>query len=244
VSVAVDGVATFSANATIPDSVLVGFTAACGGLNDRHAVSNVSISTDDLGAAVAHWQPNGKAVATSTGFQLTDTTGGAVGSVFWTAPVASSSLTVAFDASISGGTGADGLTLTLADPSAAGPTALGTGGGGLGFSGIQGIAVALDTYKGTGNPSANFVGISNGAGTKKDSLHWLATSTSAPPLRTATRHVVATVAGGTLSVTVDGAAVVSAAVTLPPNVLVGFTAANGGLTDRHAVDNMHVTGVQ
>ena len=51
-------------------------------------------------------------------------------------------MTIDFDATIDTGTGAEGLTLTLADPSA-GATALGAGGAGEGFGGIKGIAVPL-----------------------------------------------------------------------------------------------------
>ena len=39
------------------------------------------------------------------------------------------------------------------------PTALGNNGGGEGFAGINGIAVSLDTWKNTSDPSGNFVGI-------------------------------------------------------------------------------------
>jgi hypothetical protein len=46
--------------------------------------------------------------------------------------------------------------------------------------------------------------------------------------------------GGTLLVDLDGKRALSAAVTLPPRVLVGFTGANGGLTDRHAVSNVSI----
>jgi hypothetical protein len=46
---------------------------------------------------------------------------------------------------------------------------------------------------------------------------------------------------GLISVSLNGATVVSASVSLPPNVLLGFTASTGGLTDRHAVDNIAIT---
>ena len=55
--------------------------------------------------------------------------------------------------------GADGMTFTLADASVTQPTALGVNGGGEGFSGITGIAVSLDTWQNTTDPSSNFVGI-------------------------------------------------------------------------------------
>ena len=51
------------------------------------------------------------------------------------------------------------MTFTLADASVTKPTALGNNGGGEGFSGITGIAVSLDTWQNTTDPSSNFVGI-------------------------------------------------------------------------------------
>ena len=71
-------------------------------------------------------------------------------------------ISAAFDAFIGSGSGADGLTFTLADASVTKPTALGVNGGGEGFSGIKGIAVSLDTWKNAVNPSSNFVGIATG----------------------------------------------------------------------------------
>lgn len=51
-------------------------------------------------------------------------------------------------------------------------------------------------------------------------------------------------AGGTavgrLVVLVGGTRVVNAAVTLPRNVLVGFSGSTGGLTDRHTVTGVRV----
>ena len=100
---------------------------------------------------------------------------------------------------------------------------LGENGGGLGFAKISGIAVAFDTYKNAANPSNNFVGISDGAAKTAGQLHWLATSTSIPALRTAVRHVKVETLNGTVTVWVDGAKALSATVALPPKVLLGFT---------------------
>ena len=47
---------------------------------------------------------------------------------------------------------------------------------------------------------------------------------------------------GTLTVTIDGAVVLTNAVTLGPNVLIGFTGGTGGLTDNHQVTNVVVSG--
>jgi hypothetical protein len=189
-------------------------------------------ASPDAGGPTVTWQENGKATATATGFQLTDTNYFESGSAFSTSPVSSSTLTVTFDSTIGGGSGADGMTLVLADPSYVGPTALGQPGSGLGFLGIQGVAVTFDTY-----PSDS-VGIVNDL-TAVDSLHFVTSTTMVTALR-ATNHVVVTVDSGQISLSIDGTTVLSANVSLPPNVLVGFTGSSGGLTDRHAVDNISI----
>jgi len=196
--------------------------------------------------ATPAWTLNGNATLPSAGtLKLTGLTRSVAGSSFFTAPLdGSRHLNVAFDLSIGGGgtTGADGQTLVLADAAAARPTALGASGGGLGYSGIPGIAVAFDTYKGAIDPSANFVGIANGTNGAVDRLNWLATSTAVPNLRNTTRHVVVDVNAGTITVSVDGTQYLSKAVATPSSVLLGFTGATGWVVDNHQVSNVVVTG--
>ncbi|HEU4702435.1 MAG TPA: choice-of-anchor D domain-containing protein [Conexibacter sp.] len=196
--------------------------------------------------AAPSWTLNGNATFPSAGvLKLTGLTRSVAGSSFFTTPLDSSRrLTVAFDVTLSGGgtSGADGQTLVLADAAVARPTALGASGGALGYSGIPGIAVAFDTYRGAVDPSANFVGIANGTNGAVDRLFWLATSTAVPNLRSATRHVVVDVNAGAITVKVDGVQYLSQAVTLPPNVLLGFTGATGWVLDNHQVSNVVVSG--
>ena len=188
------------------------------------------------------WTINGNASLSGSTLVLTPATSGQRGSAFWPTAVSSQSLTINFDAAIGGGSGADGLTLALASPSAgATASSLGASGGGLGFAGIPGIAVALDTYRNAANPSANFVGITSGAGQAVDLLNWLATSSSVPPLRGTPHHVTVTVLQGLMTVAIDGVTYLSTFVTLPANVLVGFTGGSGGLTDSHAVSNVSIS---
>ncbi len=115
-------------------------------------------------------------------------------------------------------------------------------GGGLGFSGIPGIAVAFVTYQSVGAPSANFVGITDGpTATAPDAMHWLATSTAIPSLR-ATRHVKIEVLNGTITVWIEGTQVLSQAVTVPAQALLGFSGGSGGSTDNHQVSNVTIGG--
>ncbi len=188
------------------------------------------------------WQLNGSATMSGSSLQITPVKTNVTGSAFWPTPVPTTNLSIAFDANLDSGTGADGLTLALVDP-AKGATAksLGAGSGGLGFGGVPGIAVALDTHKNTPDPSNNFVGIATGAGSAVKTLAWAATTTAVPALRGTTRHVAVSVVNGTLTVRVDGTPVLVKAMTLPPQVLVGFTGSTSASTDRHAVSNVVVS---
>jgi hypothetical protein len=191
------------------------------------------------------WTLNGKSVISGSDLQLTDATSKSVaGSAFWPTAIASpTSFTATFDATVSGGTGADGLSLAFGDAGAgAKPTSLGVVGSGLGWAGIPGFAVALDTHKNGTDPSGNFVGVATGhdAATPVN-LIWGATATNIPSLRTAVRHIKVAILAGTLTVSVDGVQVISTSVTLPKSLLVGFTAGSGGLTDLHAVSNVAIS---
>jgi len=188
------------------------------------------------------WQLNGTTTLTATELLLTSTAEAQAGTAFWPQTIDPRNLTIEFDAFIGGGSGADGMALVFADP-ARGATAksLGYKGGGLGFGGVPALAVALDTYKNSANPSANFVGITDGpSGTAKDLLHWLSTATLSASLRNVTHHVKVVTAGGTMTVSIDGAQVLSQAVTLPSSVYVGFSGGSGGQTDKHAVSHLVV----
>jgi Legume-like lectin family/Protein of unknown function (DUF1573)/PQQ-like domain len=189
------------------------------------------------------WQLNGSSAISGAELVLTPATNNQAGSAFWPQPLDPRSVTVEYDASITGGSGADGLALVYGDASkGAKPTSLGVSGGGLGFSGIPGIAVALDEYKNAVNPSANFAGVTDGPiATATNELHWLATANLTAPLQGATHHVKVTTANGTLSVAIDGAQVLSQAVSLPASAYLGFSGGTGGLTNRHAISHLVVT---
>ncbi len=194
------------------------------------------------------WQLNGSAQLMTTGsppnLQLTAATNWQAGSAFWPTPVPGVGISAAFDAFIGSGSGADGLTFTLADASVTRPTALGVNGGGEGFSGIKGIAVSLDTWKNTVNPSSNFVGIATDVSTVgTNTLNYVTTNSSIASLRSAVHHFVVTTSSTGITVTMDGAQVLSYATSLPPSVLLGFTGATGGFNDIHQVQNVSITAI-
>ena len=68
-----------------------------------------------------------------------------------------------------------------------------------------------------------------------------AAGTAVPALRTGSHVIdVYVTTAGRLVVLVDGAQVIDVALTLPQNFLVGFSAATGGLTDRHAITGVRI----
>ncbi len=187
------------------------------------------------------WQLNGNSLLEGTSLVLTKASGNQAGSAFWPTAVNPLNLSIEFTISIGGGSGADGLALVFADPGkGAKPTSLGEHGGGLGFAGIPGIAVAFDTFKNSVNPSNNFVGISDGRGSGAGLLHWLGTYTPTSSLRSGTHRVKVSTAGGAIAIYLDGTKLGSLAVTLPSSAYIGFSGGTGGLTDRHAVSQLSV----
>jgi hypothetical protein len=190
------------------------------------------------------WRYNGSARLAGADVVLTDAVGRQAGSAFWPTAVAGGNLTVDFDAVMATGpNGGDGLVLGLGNPAAgATATSLGAYGGGLGWSGIAGLAVALDTYdNGAADPSANFVGVStsrNSAGLLYDQT----ATAGVPALSGATRHVRVRVLSGQLTVTVAGVQVLQRTVSLPSLVLLGFTAGTGGIRpESHVVRNVVIS---
>ena len=225
---------------TVPSFLLVGGVNTVKFTNTYTEASSISIPDPTAGG----WQLNGSSSLTATELVLTPATSNKSGSAFWPKAVDSRNLTIEFEASIGGGTGADGLTMAIADAGrGATPTSRGTEGGGLGFSGIPGLAVALDEFKNSVNPSNNFVGLTDGptSSTTPDLLHWLATANLALPLQNATHRVKVVTTATTITVFVDSNQMLSQTVTLPTSAYIGFTAGTGGLNNRHAIAKLSVS---
>jgi Abnormal spindle-like microcephaly-assoc'd, ASPM-SPD-2-Hydin/PQQ-like domain len=185
------------------------------------------------------WTLNPSASLVKPLLDLTPATAGRTGTGFWPSPFATGPASVTFTSTIGKGKGGDGLALLFADATSTTPTAVGGGGDGVGFLGIHGIAIVLGTHKGAGDPSANFVGISDGVGGVAGQLHWIVTSTSVPSLHGT--HLIKVSSDGTkITVSIDGKQYLSVAVSLPASVLMGFSAASGG-AELHAVSAVAIT---
>jgi hypothetical protein len=250
-TVAVDGTQVIKTNVTLPANVFPAFTGSTGLRTDVHTVRNASITSGSTlpppppsgsvpAPGGAGWSYNGAAVMNGTDLVLTPATTFQAGSAFNSTVVPTAKLHAHFTAQIGGGTGADGLCFAILDATKASPTAVGVNGGGLGFSGLPGVAVCLKTSLSAGDPSNNFVGIATGG--TADHLTYAATSTAVGPLRTGTHDVDVQVnVAGMLVVTVDGTQVLDTVVALPSNALVGFTGGTGALTDIHTVRVVTIT---
>lgn len=187
------------------------------------------------------WTFNGSAHMKGRTLSLNNLQVGQAGSAVYANPLRSDGLHASFKAQIVGGTGADGLTFSVLDASKASLTALGTTGSGLGYGGLPGVAVTLNTYKdGSSYPSANFVGIATSSDPKTGLLNFAATSNHVPALGRGTHTVTIGISSGTVTVAIDGRQVLSKKVAVPKLVLAAFTGATGGRTDRHLIKDVTI----
>ncbi len=189
------------------------------------------------------WQLNGSATLSAGSVVLTTARIRTAGSAIWPHPLRGiTSLSASFDVQMDGGTGADGATFAMINASTGRSTSLGKIGGGLGWAGIPGRAVAFDTFQNPGDPSYNDVGLIKGFNPEQpDQLTWADSATAIPRLRGGIRHITVVVEHGLLTVTVDAAVAFTAPLALPAKLLVGFTASTGARTDRHVVSNVNIT---
>jgi hypothetical protein len=243
IKVRLDGVLRLSPTvASLPAATLLAFTGATGRYTDIHTVRAARLTATGYAVPPPYspkWDENGAAALSGDDLVLTPAVPSVAGSSWYGFAVPSGRLSASFTAQIGGGSGGDGMTFTLLDPGSP-STSLGASGGGLGYGGLDGVAVTLDTYQNLGEPSSNFVAVATGG--TGDVLTYAATSTAIGPLRTGTHRVKVVVTPTShLSVTVDGTQVIDVPVTLPENVIPGFTAATGGITDVHSVRNVAIT---
>jgi hypothetical protein len=204
-------------------------------------VTNVSVTSGGtaLPPPGTGWRFNKSATPSGSQAVLTPAQTFKAGSALYSSPANTNGLTASFLLSMSGGTGGQGTTFALLDPSLGVPTAVGSAGGGLGFGGLPGVAVAFVTQPQSGIKSANFVGIATS--TTGGKITFVASTTNVPDLRAAKRQVLIRIVGTTLTVSVDGTQVLSTPVaSLTPTALVGYTAATGASTDVHAVSDAQI----
>ena len=190
------------------------------------------------------WLLAGSASVVGSAIELTPATLNATGSSFWSRPVTSGAFAANFTAEATGGSGADGLALVIADASTLGspPRApLGGYGDGIGYVGDTGIAVVVGEYWDLGTPGFQWVGVADGPNVATGGLNWLA-----PPVALAVstqdtpNDVTVTLAAGTIHVWVDGRPVLTQAVSAPASFVIGFSAGTGDYDNVHRVSGLRI----
>jgi hypothetical protein len=215
----------------------------------------------DMSSSPAGWSFNGTATYDSWHKSAVMTAAGALfqaGSVAYANPVAFDAFVAAFEFRIGfgGGTRSDGMGFLF---QTSGSTAVGGNGGAMGMAGLAGYGVELDIYDNgaCGDSTSDHIGVDSLAGCAADTTmpeSLFATDVSSIlDLADGNWHTATvSLAGGGLSVVVDGAGVAKG-VALPgyvPNApaYLGFAGATGGLVDssgtggyRSEVRNVNVT---
>jgi hypothetical protein len=231
-----------SASFTAPDgSVLTGVSAGRppvrGGITDVGTIVVTSaVISEDFGAGfvAGQWHLAGNATrdAVAEALFLTRNGGNQRGRAFFTAPFLADRFRAEFDYDISGGSGADGLTFAWTAHTFYPPGA----GGGLDFVNAPGYAIEFDTYQfNAGDPPGRHIAV-----LQNSISNHLA---SAIVETRGQHHVVIEFDSGRTQVFFDGVRLIDFTIPnyTPFDAFFGFTAATGGLTDNHVIDNFVLT---
>ena len=235
-----DGVGTTGGSHTITATV----TDACGQTDSTTftVCQDEGYSADELDLST--WNFEGDAVwdAGNGWVEITSPTYYQVGSAYQTAStVGSGNIDISASFYVSGGSGADGITVTALDADRM-TTFLGGAGGGIGYSGLPGWTVEIDTWynRGTDPTSADHVSvhIDGQIGSPE-------TWSALPEMEDGAWHELRVRAEGTwFTVWVDDTIYIDEEISglseFP--AYVGFSGATGGATNYHLVDSLVVTG--
>jgi len=230
---------TLTVSATDSCGVTVSETASfCQNLG--YSEETLDLTTWEFTGA-ANWD------ATNGWLELTDTSRYVVGTAFQTSEeVWSDNVSIGFLFYASGGssTGADGLSLTVLDTTRM-TSYEGVVGGALGYGGMPGWSVEIDTWDNTGDPGmsepsradhVSFVidGASNGSGEISADIHEVEDGLW--------HEMQVDMSGGQLRVAIDGIVYIDQTVDdldrFPAHL--GFTAATGNITNDHLIDSLQV----
>ncbi len=137
-----------------------------------------------------------------------------------------------FDYFIGNGNGADGLTFAWVETAG-----LGGLGGGLGFSGLSGYAVELDTYKNAIDANENHVAV-----IQNTYSNHLASATTPEMEDTGWHHIDVVFDNGEIDVFMDGTQYIDHTIVgyQAFDAYFGFTAGTGALTNDHLIDNFEL----
>ena len=228
----------------VTGSYQLGWTDAAG----RHSLTVPVTGTGTAPAARiavpppgGDWTLNGTSALTGRTLQVSQTGHrNRAGSAVYSVPVSTGALRASFTAQLGHGTGGDGVTFSLLAAGSSGPGSIGQPGSQLGFGGLTGVAVTLNTRK-AGDRAANFAGIATSSAGR--SLRYAKTTTHVPALRKGSHVIGVTTAGRQLTVTVDGKKVLAGALpagAMPKTANLAFTGATGSHTDNQNISRVTI----
>mgnify|MGYP000064523693 FL=1 len=240
------GVASLAwdANAQTSGSHVVTLTATdtCGNVtsadvvvcqNEGYLAENLDLATWNF-EGHAHWD------SANSWVRLTAPNTYESGTAFQTAAtVDASNVQVDFDFYASGGTGADGLSVTALDSTRM-TSFVGSAGGGIGYGGLPGWSIEVDTwYNGGADPTEEDHVSVHIDGDTTNPVVWAAL----PEMEDGNWHRMSVNVSGTwMTVEIDGVAYIDQDVSQISSfpAYVGFTAATGSVTNDHLIDALEV----
>jgi hypothetical protein len=215
---------TFRPRAPGPQSATFHYLTTVGGRGGSMTVTGYGAGALP-GLSSSLWRPAGSASVRTQVATLTRPAANLAGTLIYSRQVHTSGLHASYQAYLGGGSsGAGGSGITFAILGS-GPGSVGSSGPGIGIGGLAAVAVTLDTERDSGDPSANFVGVA--VAHAHGRMSYAATRVVPQSLRVGWHRVDVRQANGRLLVSLDGHAVLSVAITLPPQAWVGFTGATG-----------------
>ena len=222
--------------------VTLSATDTCGNTveADVTVCQNEGYLADSLDLSSWNFEGNAQWDSSNSWVQLTAPNTYESGTAFQTsATVDASNVQIEFEFYASGGTGADGLSLTALDSSRM-TSFVGDAGGGIGYGGLPGWSIEVDTWYNGGDDLTEEDHVAlHLDGVVGSPVVWAAL----PDMEDGSWHTMAVSVSGTwLTVEIDGTAWIYQDVpelTAFP-AYVGFTAATGSVTNYHLIDALQV----
>ena len=242
-----DGLASFTWAGTAVTSgthnLTLSVTDSCGNvaLDTLSVCQNAGYVEDSLDLATWHFEGSSRWDSTNGWVQLTDTSTDQAGTAFQTSEtVDASNVVINFSFYVSGGSGADGMSLTALDSTRM-TGFVGSTGGGIGYYGMPGWSIEIDTWYNSEyrDPTTEDHLSVHIDGDVSNPVTWA----TLPEMEDGAWHTLdVTVIDGAMTVAVDGVTYIDQPI---PGITsfpayVGFTAATGSSTNYHLVDALAV----
>jgi hypothetical protein len=227
-----------------PHVLVLEATDSCGNVATTEVTlcQQAGYVAESLDLATWNFEGSARWDAANGWVELTAPVGNVAGTAFQTAStVSADNVNVSFSFYVSGGSGADGISVTALDVARM-TGFVGETGGGIGYIGMPGWTVEVDTWH---NPENNdptpedHVSV-HVDGNARNVLAWA----TLPEMEDNAWHTMdLSVVGSQVTVRIDGTLAIDQSVPeiTPFSAYVGFTAATGGATNYHLIDALEVT---